>query len=182
MDLDDKEKINVLMNLLNERYNASHKMRERSFKFALWIFGILIGGGSWLLLNGSTLTTVQKVQLTIIILLTGVFTFWFIHAIKKGFDTNWALMVRIEKSIGCYKKGVFIKAESLFPDPYKEPKKTFLSSHFLTLYAWLISTVTVIVFMIWCPNFIDGKQSQSETSVIEKDKDSSIIIINDIDE
>ena len=155
MKIDDKEKINVLLALLVERYNASHKMRERSFKFALWILGLLIGGGSWILLNGSTFTIVQRVQITIILVLTGIFTFWFIHAIKKGFNTNWALMVRIEESIQLYEEGVYIESESLFPATFKNTGRISLTSHFLTLYAWLISTIAILLFMIWCLSFVN---------------------------
>lgn len=180
MKIEDDQKINVLLALLNERYNASHKMRERSFKFALWIFGLLIGGGSWILLNGSTLTIVQKAELTVILSLTSIFTFWFIQAIKKGFDTNWTVTVKIEESIQLYDKGVFLDSESLFPESYKNAGRTSMSSHFITLYVWLASTLIVLLLMIWFSSFVNDVKPPSDKVLNEKKLIDSVIINNTV--
>lgn len=50
MHLNENQKLQVLLADLQERYNASHKIRERSIKFTLWISGMAIGLG-WLLIS-----------------------------------------------------------------------------------------------------------------------------------
>jgi len=56
MIINENQKITVLLSLLNERYNASHQMRERSLKFAMWVIGFVIIAIPWLLLNRALLT------------------------------------------------------------------------------------------------------------------------------
>ena len=39
MKINEDSKIDILRDLLKERYEASHKMRDRSLKFAIWVLG-----------------------------------------------------------------------------------------------------------------------------------------------
>lgn len=50
IQLNNDQKLQVLITELQERYNASHKIRERSTQFTLWISGMAIGLG-WLLIS-----------------------------------------------------------------------------------------------------------------------------------
>ena len=60
--LNEDQKLQVLITELQERYNASHKIRERSIQFTLWISGMAIGLG-WLLISQQTLVLTQKIAL-----------------------------------------------------------------------------------------------------------------------
>ena len=147
--IEEKDKVTILLNLLNERYNASHQMRERSLKFSLWILGFVVIAVGWLLLHGLSLTTYQRSILTVFVIIIGSFTFWFLHAIKLGFDRNRNVMISLETPLGCYEKDQFVTSESLFPPEYKEPKKRSLGYHFSTIYAWIIVAFLISIFMIW---------------------------------
>jgi len=157
MRIDEKDKINILLNLLTERYNASHRMRERSLNFALWIlgFGVAI---AWLLLSGVSLTIFQKVVLTIFVIIVSILATYFLHCIKKGFDNNKELIIDIEQALGCYEEGVYINSKSLFPEEYRENieelpgfKKVLrlLGFHFVSIYIWIIGITSMIILLIW---------------------------------
>jgi hypothetical protein len=55
MEIPEDQKIKVLMAQLEERYTASHKMRDRSMQFGLWILGLGLGM-AWVLISKVTLT------------------------------------------------------------------------------------------------------------------------------
>lgn len=157
MRIDEKDKINILLNLLTERYNASHRMRERSLNFALWIlgFGVAI---AWLLLSGVSLTIFQKVVLTIFVIVVSTLATYFLHSIKKGFDNNKELIIDIEQALGCYEEGVYINSKSLFPEEYRENIEELpgfrkvlrlLGFHFVSIYIWIIGITSMIILLIW---------------------------------
>lgn len=147
MQISDEKKINVLLSLLRERYEASHKMRERSLSFAIWIlgFGVVI---SWMLLSGVTLTFLQKIIFTLFIAVIGFLTKRFLKAIERGFDRNRKIMIKIEDVLGCYDTNAYIENMPLFPLEYKNlPKKE--TSHFFSLYKWLLTMEVVLISLIW---------------------------------
>lgn len=153
MTINENEKISILLSLLNERYNASHKMRDRSLKFAMWVIGFVIIAIPWLLFNREILASCVKLSFTAIILIIGFFSYWFLIAINIGFNRNWDLQTKIEKALGCYEKSVYIESEQLFPKEYKhkymEKKKISWTYHFVTIYTWIGIAIVLIIFFIW---------------------------------
>jgi len=147
MQINNDKKIDILMILLRERYEASHKMRERSMAFATWVMGFGIAL-IWILLSDSPLGLWQKIILTAFIFVGGILTKKFLKSIHVGFENNHKVMVKIEETLGCYEKGVYIEEESLFPGNYKDlsNKET---SHFGSIYAWLVAMGFVLILMIW---------------------------------
>lgn len=157
MKIDEKDKVNILLHLLAERYNATHRMRERSLNFAVWIlgFGIAI---AWLLLRGVSLTIFQEIILTILVITVSVLATYFLHAIKKGFDNNRKVMIDIEQALGCYEEGMYIDSKSLFPEEYRENIEELpgfrkvlrlLGFHFVSIYVWTFGITSVIILLIW---------------------------------
>jgi hypothetical protein len=67
MKLTDEQKFEVLKAELDERYNAAHKIRERSTQFTLWLSGMAIGL-AWLLLSQNPLSSAQRTALTFLVL------------------------------------------------------------------------------------------------------------------
>jgi ABC-type branched-subunit amino acid transport system permease subunit len=147
MQISNDKKADILLNLLKERYDASHKMRERSLNFAIWIMGFGIAL-IWILLNGSPISQLQKIVLTCLVLVGGVLTRRFLKSIQAGFEENHKVMVKIEDTLGCYEKGAYIGDEPLFPEKYKDlsNKET---SHFGSIYIWLIAMGLALILMIW---------------------------------
>jgi len=146
---DEDTKIKILLDLLNERYHASHQMRERSLKFAMWILGFIILSVPWLLFNRQILNYNTRWMLSIIIMILAIFSFLFLAAIHIGFNSNQKVLINIEEILGCYKNGLFADSRQLFPDGYKRIKKFSLKNHFFTIYALIAVGVSIIIFLIW---------------------------------
>jgi len=146
--LDEKDKISILLNLLSERYQASHLMRERSLKFAIWILGFVVVAIPWLLLR-KELTQSQKIFLTILTIILGGATFLFLRAIHIGFNKNWGVIAKLEEGLGCYEKGLFLNSIQLFPEEYRNVRKVSSRSHFVLIYSWLVLAAIITIVSIW---------------------------------
>jgi len=95
MQIKDIKRVDILMNLLIERYKAAHIMHERSLNFAIWILGFAIAM-FWILLGKTTLTLSQKIVLTIFVVIISFLTKKFLNFIEIGFNKNRMIMVNIE--------------------------------------------------------------------------------------
>ncbi len=84
MHLNEDQKLQVLLAELQERYNASHKIRERSTQFTLWISGMAIGLG-WLLISQTMFSLSQRIALTLLIAALFIGTVYLIMGLRSGF-------------------------------------------------------------------------------------------------
>ena len=148
MKINSDEKITILLSILNERYDVSHKIRERSFRLMIWILGLAIGL-IWMLISGNPLSTWQKIVLTIFVIMLGSTTFFFLHSLRKGFDNNRRVLINIEEALGCYKDGIYLDSKALYPNEYRQINKRSWFSHFRTIYLLIIIIVIIIITLIW---------------------------------
>ena len=153
MQINDDKKIEILLNLLNERYNASHRMRERSLNFALWILGFGIAM-AWMLVSQITLTFPQKIIVSIFVIIVGCLTKKFLASIEAGFDRNRNIMIKIEEVLGCYKANAYCEDTTLFPKEYKNLDKKE-TSHFKSLYQWVWAVIGVLISLIWFESILN---------------------------
>ena len=153
MNIDDNKKVDILLSLLNERYNASHRMRERSLNFAIWILGFGIAV-AWMLLGDINLSISQKVILTIFIFIIGYLTRKFLLCIEAGFNTNKEVMVTLEETLECYEQNKYMEGKSLYPEKYRDSECT-KTSHFKSLYEWIWVIITLLIFLIWLGQILD---------------------------
>lgn len=145
MEINEKEKLNIMLELLKERYCASHKMRERSTIFTVWVLGIGAASiGS--LLIGFQLSCQQKWIAFFSTFLVAAFCFHFIHSIRNGFNNNRRIIIRLEKALGCYSPGFYVENESLYPDEYANISES-KHYHFVTLY-FLLSIVWLAIIIL----------------------------------
>lgn len=159
MDINQKDKMAVLLELLNERYNASHKIRERSMRITIWILGLAVAF-IWILVSGSPLTFAQKSILTVLVIILGAVTFWFIHSLEKGFHRNRTVMINLEEALGCYEEGLYLVSKTLFPSEYRQIKKKSWSSHFRSIYLLIIPVAILIIALIWLRPPLEAKDSK----------------------
>ena len=146
MQISDDKKVDILLSLLTERYDASHRMRERSLSFALWILGLGIAM-AWMLLGEVSLTFSQKTILTIFVVIIGYLTKKFLNSIEVGFNRNRSVMIKIEEVLRCYEEREYC-GSTLFPEEYKNLDKKE-TSHFASLYQWLWTIVGMVISLIW---------------------------------
>lgn len=153
MNINDDKKVDILLSLLNERYYASHRMRERSLNFAIWILGFGIAV-AWMLLCGINLSISQKVVLTIFIVIIGYLTRKFLLYIETGFNVNKEVMVTLEEALECYEQNKYMEGKSLYPEKYKKSDCT-KTSHFKSLYEWIWVIIALLTSLIWLGQILD---------------------------
>jgi len=149
MDIPEGEKIKILMAQLEERYAASHKMRDRSLQFVLWILGLSLGM-AWVLISKVTLTNPQKIFLLLFLIVVGFLSITFVRAIERGFKNNHDLIIRLETLLKLHEKGFYDLACSILPEEFTE-KVSRWSGHFQTLYSIMIA-VFILLIILTCAN------------------------------
>lgn len=162
MTLDDDQKFQVLLTQLQERYCASHNIRERSTQFALWISGMAIGL-AWLLISQPGMTLMQRVALTLLVGALSAGSFIFMKGLQKGFNNNRKAMIACEKALKMYESGNYLGKCPLLPDAYAQNNHRW-SDHFNTLIVWLSIVILSLVILTWtCPKapFADLQTTQT---------------------
>jgi len=147
MELPENKKLEVLMAQLQERYDASHKMRDRSMQFTLWILGLGLGMG-WLLISETTLSCSQQVAITVFLVLLNIVTIWFVRAIHRGFENNRQIVIRLETILKLHEQNSYGIAESILPPKYSEMKRKW-TGHFETLYAVILVVFVTLIVLTW---------------------------------
>lgn len=175
MKISEEKKIDVLLEQLRERYDALHKMRDRSMHFVLWILGLGLGM-AWLLINETVLTCVQKCAITVLLLVLGIVTFLFVYAIGRGFKANREVMIRTETALELYEKDCYGISESILP-PKFSCQKIGWTGHFNTLYGLIFIVFLTLIILTWInPSklrstgaraLLDPNQIQTQTIINE---------------
>ena len=167
--LNEDQKLQVLLAELQERYNASHKIRERSTQFTLWISGMAIGLG-WVLISHNALLFSQRVALTILI--TALFggTLYFMMGLKRGLRKNREAMIGIERALGMHDLDMYLKDAPLLPTEYAQAKGKW-GDHFITLYAWIVLVAMfLLILTLTCPDRVKNLSSKTKIEQIKGGK------------
>ncbi len=147
MDISEERKLEVILSQLHERYEALHKMRDRSMQFVLWILGFGLGM-AWLLINKASFTLAQKILISILLIILGVTTFYFVCSIGRGFNVTRQIIIKMETSLKLYDKNYYNISDSILPSEYSS-KKTGLTGHFKTLNALIIVVLLSLIILTW---------------------------------
>ena len=158
-------KFQVLLSQLQERYCASHNMRERSTQFAPWISGMAIGL-SWLLISNPGMMLMQRIALTLLIAALAFGSFVFLKGLQKGFNNNRAAMIGCERSLEMHETGAYVAECPLLPAVYAKNNRRW-SDHFNTLIIWLSIVGVSLILLTWtCPPSLTN-DSQPATAQIQ---------------
>lgn len=168
MEIPEDEKIKVLMAQLEERYAASHKMRDRSMQFGLWILGLGLGM-AWILISKVTLTNPQKMFLLLFLIVVGFLSITFVRAIERGFKNNHDVIVKIETLLKLHEEGFYDLGGSILPKEFTK-KVGRWSGHFQTLYSIMIA-VFILLIILTCANplgYFSASASDTQKTQIQK--------------
>jgi len=169
MEIPEDQKIKVLMAQIEERYTASHKMRDRSMQFGLWILGLGLGM-AWVLISKVTLTNPQKIFLLLFFIVVGFLSITFVRAIERGFKNNHDVIIRLETLLKLHEEGFYDPAGSILPKEFTE-KVSRWSGHFQTLYSIMIA-VFLLLIILTCANppgyFSASTPESQKTQQIQK--------------
>ncbi|OPY74207.1 MAG: hypothetical protein A4E63_00813 [Syntrophorhabdus sp. PtaU1.Bin050] len=147
MQVSDDKKVDILINLLNERYDSAHKLRERSYKFTIWLLGIGVAFIGFVVTK-PYLTLAQKIVLTIFITVVLLLAAFFLLSMEKGARKNRQVMIRTEEVLGCYKPGIFDDQDALYPADYMKQESPRVP-HFSYLYLWLFVIAGCVIALLW---------------------------------
>ena len=147
MEISEEKRLDILLAQLEERYEALYKMRDRSMQFVLWILGLGLGM-SWLLINKETFTLEQKILISILLIVLGVTTLYFVCSIGRGFNVTRQIIIKLETSLKLYDKNYYNISDSILPQEYSS-KKTGLNGHFKTLNTLIIIVLLSLIILTW---------------------------------
>lgn len=148
------EKMTVALALLQERYNASHRIRERSDRYLLlgagWAAAVL-----WYAVQCTQgIGTTQKLLAAFATLCMGTLMLLLQCALFRGFRNNHRAISRLEQAVGAYARSAGDAAAAHLPReyrmaPYRRPR---WSDHFCIVLVWTaVMTVIVIVALFLAP-------------------------------
>ena len=135
IDMTVEQKFQVLMAALQERYDSSHKIRDRSTQFTLWISGMAIGL-AWLLVSEAILSLSQRLALTLLAAVLYLGALFLVRALQRGSCRNREAMIRVERALGMHEKGYYLPDAALLPDQYGQTARKW-SHDSCTLPIWL---------------------------------------------
>lgn len=151
MNISEKEKVDILLSAVEERYNAMHKIRERVQSIGLWSLGILFSAGGWIIENKVSFNLAQTAIIVIgILIASGILRFIYLEDLHRGFRGQQRVAARIEKSLGLFKPKIFDESEDPIYPPSWEKSGTHESDgkFFYTTYILLYMGVIFLVIAI----------------------------------
>jgi len=163
LNLPEDTKLEILMAQLQERYNALHKMRDRSMQFVLWILGFALGI-AWLLIREVTLNVWQKWAVFVLVIIIGIISFIFVRAIAQGFCKNRRIIISIESLLGLHETGFYGTSVSILPKSYSKDRPR-CTDHFSTLYLLMAVIFGLLILL----TFVNPSKSKSVHSFLSDD-------------
>lgn len=147
MEILEGKKLDIHLAQLQERYDALHKMRDRSMQFALWILGFGLGM-AWLLISEAGLTNSQKWAITVLLVVLGIVTFLFLYAMAEGFRINRQIAIRLETALGLYDENCYGIREAVLPQRFS-CRKVGWRGHFKALYGLITVVFITLIVLTW---------------------------------
>lgn len=121
-NIDDNNKIEILISALNERYQSIHNIRDRVQNTGIWILGILSSISGWLIQSNVYLTCFNKIIYLLALFATyHVIKFHYLEDLNKGFKGQQKVAAKIEKTLNLFTDKFFSEdEESLYPESWQK--------------------------------------------------------------
>ncbi len=151
MKINEEQKVNILIQSLNERYKSVHVIRERVQTVSIWILGILLGFTGWLFQSNISFSFSKKFCLIILLLAVWSTLRWFyFNDLQKGFNSQRQVAAKIEDSLGLFNEGVYLDSgDSVYPKAWKKlGQKGSEGKFFENTYNLLIIGFGILSFVI----------------------------------
>jgi hypothetical protein len=149
INLNNEQKVEVLLHALDERYKAIHTIRDRVQNVCLWTLGLFVTAGGWLLQSTAVLSNSEKLLFTLTILISVIIVrLFYLGDLEKGFKTQQRIQAKIEDTLGLCKPGIF-RTDEIYPKEWadagtkKGTGKFFLHNYFL-IYLGTVILITCI--------------------------------------
>jgi len=120
-NIDDNNKIEILISNLEERYKSIHTIRDRVQNIGLWILGILGSAGGWIIQSDVNLHFWDKIIYLLALFITyHIVRYHYLEDLNKGFKNQQKTAVRIEKSLQLFTPNFFSTEESILPESWEK--------------------------------------------------------------
>lgn len=152
IELDEKDKLQILLVTLQERYKSIHTMRNRVQNICTWILGIFLFFSGLLIKFDLGLTLGQKFLFSIFLLIAYyAVKCRYIKDIENGFNSNLRVAARIEKTLKLYESNFYDSLNSsLYPDKWQHAGTEHSEGNYLNNSYWLLRIGTIFLLIaIW---------------------------------
>ncbi len=144
------QKLNVLLHALEERYKSIHIIRDRVQNISVWILGLFVTAGGWLIQSNTSLMIKEKWFSTIIIIISVlVVRIFYLKDLEKGFKAQQRIQAKIEDALDLCKVGVFTQ-DSIYPKEWTEAgSKGGNGKFFFHNYLLIYIGTGILLLSIW---------------------------------
>lgn len=146
-----EQKVQILLHALEERYKSIHIIRDRVQNVSLWVLGLFITAGGWVLQSTTTFLIIEKVFFaSVIVVSIFVLRLFYLNDLEKGFKAQQRIQAKIEEALGLCSPGVYIET-SIYPGEWaasgtSEGKGHFFSHNYLLIYLGTVILLVCICF------------------------------------
>lgn len=111
-NLEQTDKVSILIAVLEERYEALRTIRSRVENIGLWSLGLLLGVGGWIIQGDLVMSESEKnLYIAGTVLAFLVLRFGYFEDLVKGFQKQQRATVRIEEVLKLYEPKFFDESE-----------------------------------------------------------------------
>jgi hypothetical protein len=143
--LSTDQKVNILLNLLNEKNSRIAGVRERYLKIittSSTIFLLLVG---WIVQKQSTPELTETIFLSCLILVFWIGNLFVFRDLKKAYINECTMKIRIEQCLYLYQPNVFTSdGSSFYPQEWQSPTD---AGHF-RIFDMVFSSIALISIVI----------------------------------
>jgi hypothetical protein len=121
INIEANDKVAILLAALGERYNSIRLIRARVENIGVWVIGLALAAGGWLLQSSAALSATQRVVLILGTLIAlGAIRFCYLADLHRRFLKQQRSSVRLEEVLGLYERGLFDSTnEPIYPQAWK---------------------------------------------------------------
>ena len=115
MNITEEQKADILLAMLEHRYGAIERIRDRVYGFAIWTLGIFLGVTGLVLEGTLQPGPTGRWVLSFAAFLALAAIVFYIRDLEKGFCNQLRVAIRVETLLGFYETGVYDSAGGLYP-------------------------------------------------------------------
>ena len=118
MEIDDQDKIKILLALLDRRYESIEKIRERVYNISIWTLGVFLGAAGLIAQGNIKLDWPAKILVGLAETFAVVAIMFYLKDLERGFRNQFRVATQIEKALGLNEQGAFGLEEELLPSEW----------------------------------------------------------------
>jgi hypothetical protein len=113
----EMEEYSILMTLLEQKYAAIERIRDRVYSLSISAIGVFLTVAALIVQNVILLTLIEKIFFGLGALFAFGVVCYYIRDLEKGFCNQFMVVVKIEKRLGLYQADP--DEESLYPSEWE---------------------------------------------------------------